>query len=82
MHKVLFGYVINKPEFVPLLMLPNKQGVLNFDLVASIIKQKYDSSYTDDVIINGKVSWYNFLVNSKKETQYWPQLIDSRIAKI
>ncbi len=75
-------YVINKSEFVPSFNAAKQTGVLNFDLVASIIKQKYDSSYTDDVIINGKVSWYNFLVNSKKETQYWPQLIDSRIAKI
>jgi len=73
---------ITKSEFAPTYNTAKQTGVLNFDSVALIIKQKYNQAYANEVILYGKVNWYNFLVHIKKDTQYWPQDIDSWIGLI
>jgi len=75
--------IIYKSAVAPLLdSAKQNSGFPNFDRLRIMLNMKFDTDLVDRVIITGKLNWYKFMVLTKKDTIYWPQLIDEQIKLI
>jgi len=75
--------VINKEEFTSLLTLAKQRGPEpDWVAIANSITAKYNQNFAKEIIINGKVDWYNYLAKTKQEKQYWPDLTGSKINQV
>lgn len=73
---------ITHTELDPLLNAAKQTNqVPDFEAIKSSITQKYNSSYADQIVAIGKVAWYLFVVHTKKQDQFWPQLNSARVAQ-
>ncbi|WP_419788732.1 thioredoxin fold domain-containing protein [Mucilaginibacter sp. X4EP1] len=75
--------IVNKTEFSPLLAVAKeKTEEPDWTTIFAEISKKYDPSLAERIITDGKVDWYSYLVKTKKEDKYWPELIDSKIQQV
>jgi hypothetical protein len=75
--------VINSAEFEPSLKLAELTGTApDFKHISASITKKYNARYAEETIITGKVKWFEYLVNTKKDDQYRPNLIGSYVTLI
>jgi hypothetical protein len=75
--------IVNDTELTPLFNVAKEKIELpDFDAITASITKKYNASFAKEIVLNGKVSWYIFLVNTKKETQYWRDLVTCRINQV
>ncbi len=72
--------LIYNAEFNPLIESSKQSGVPpDFFAIHTRIMQKYGKTYADEVVINGKLAWYKWLVRNKKEDQYWTHFLQARV---
>jgi hypothetical protein len=53
----------------------------DYRAIAEVIGKKYNDYYAKRIKLSMALAWYTFLVFNKKETKYWPQLLQARINK-
>jgi len=53
----------------------------DFDSLKTNLTKTYGAYYATRVLQDGKIKWYGYLVNEKKDNRYWPQLTDADIEK-
>lgn len=73
---------ISKSELMPQFEATLKTSVEpDFNQLSKMLKKKYGEKYASRSILNGKVDGYRFLVENKKQSRFWPQLIKAEIDK-
>ncbi len=81
-HDVSEG-LISKTEFDPTFDSCKQSGIVpGFSVIHTRVTKKYGKTYADDVVVDGKLDWYKWLIRTKKENQYWPQFLIARVAFI
>ena len=75
--------VIYSTELSPAINAAKKTCVTpDFKAISETITRKYNADFAERIISYGKVSWYNYLVNDKKDERYWPDLISCTVERI
>jgi len=71
---------IKNVEFTPLFEAAKVSGKTpDFEIIKASITEKYQGDFAEIITIRGKVDWYSYLVNDKKEDQYMPDLINCHV---
>ncbi len=74
---------IGKTEWSLVIAAAKQSGnTPDFDKVTKAIVKKYNQLYASATTARAKEVWYRYLVNDKKQDQFWPQLVDAEIDQI
>jgi len=70
-------------EFTPLLKKAERNNKEpNWQNIHKYIAGKFDVNVADEVLVQGKVDWNEFLVQNQKDEQYWPEFVDAQFNRV
>jgi len=75
--------IITQTEYQPLLdQAKQTENIPDFASLKQKITGKYGSEYANRIVSYQTLKWYEYLIYSKKDVRYWPDLIKARIEYI
>ena len=76
-------WVIRDDFFIPLYHKAQETGQTpDFDRIAETVNKLYGDFYGNWLAMDARLTWYKYVVNTKKDSSYWPELIRARTAEI
>lgn len=77
------GRMVINTEFTPLLKRAEVSGTEpDWPGIHKYIANNYDAVLGDEVLVQGKVDWYEYLVRNKHADQYWSKLTDAQFNRV
>ncbi len=75
--------VIGKTAFTPLFAIAKEtRANPDWSAFSTSLKKTYPSQYAERVILNSKLIWYKYGIDSLKEEKYWTQFNDCKLKQI
>lgn len=72
-----------KTQFGPFFENAKKTGIAPiWQTLFKEVEKKYTTEYADRVVLDSKLAWCKYMIDTKKDERYWPTYIDCQLKQI